>query len=962
MDLSLYNTNFTLCSHNTDFEPRIRDAVVDYMVKKYGQEYTSSIGTYGYLKPKSAILDVSRTFGIPAQETMKVTKYLSGASDEELSLTDLEALNPNLKKFLDKYDNEGYNLRYYIRGVLGAVRQPSIHAAGVLVSSEKLSENIALMKAKKRDITAWQEGSFGRELSDLGYYKFDILGLNNLQIMNDAAKLVKQRRGDEIDWDAIDLNEDYVYKNVVHHNDNFGVFQFESNFVQRIIKEVKPDNFDQLAAISALLRPGPLTMGMDKEFARRKNGEADENGNVWSPEEIPSKLRDVLEPTFGIIVYQEQVMKIAERIGGYSVAETNQFRKNLMKLAKTAGNDPEFKKKIEAYKNKFIENAKKEENLGSEDDAAQMWELMANFAAYGFNKCLTPDMTVVEKEAGTITLKEVDKLLGERDVYVSSAEGWVKVKNVYYNGEKEVFETTFADGKTIKSTLDHKFQTVVGMKSLEEIVNQNLDIITEDDKTQVAQMVFLGKEDTMDLEIDHENHRFYCNGLLTSNSHSVSYTFVSFYEYWLKAHYDPEFNVALLNNTSLKKEKKGENIISLYLTEIMKKGYKVQRPNINKSDNLFKLNNDEEIQWGLGWVKNLTEKSIWDIVAERELNGEFKTIDDFFERIDAKILNKRVIEGLVWSGAFDDYIDDESYKDRYDIYNYIFTNIKKVSKFEPIKGNEDDMIDREIDYITLSFRELEKFAEVRKHWANNTGAEMDYLYTVEDPGQYNCVGVIDKVERKTTKNGKDYRRITLRDETKILKMVYAWPWKCKGWDSLKTGMFIQASLTNDGTFVHIVGWTLINESEKQKKIEEEEQRKEEERKAEEKKKEEEKNKKFVDKFKNIYNKWNKQFTVERKVDEVLKHPILYISSEYGNSNIVVYHYDVEKGIPRKDVIRMKDFDAIYIITGDNEYLFDMSVFQSKMTKVKAVQRVKYPNIPDDIEKQLPEQVIENKLS
>lgn len=945
---------------DVDYEPRIRDAVVDHIIKKYGEEYTSSIGTYGYLKPKSAILDVCRTFGIPAQETMAVTKFLKGANDDDMTLHGLEVNNPNLKKFLDKWDNQGYNIRYYVSRLFGSVRQPSVHAAGVLVSSEKLSESIALMKAKKRPITAWQEGNQGRELSDLGFYKFDVLGLNNLQVVNDAAKLIKSRHGIEINWEEVDLNENFVYDNIIHANDNFGVFQFESHFVQRIIREVKPDNFEQLAAISALLRPGPLMMGMDKEFARRKNGLPDEEGNVWSSEEIPEKLRDVLGPTLGVIVYQEQVMKIAENIGGYSVAETNQFRKNLMKVAKVAGNDPEFKKKIEGYKSKFIENASKEENLGSEKAAIDMWELMANFAAYGFNKCLSPTMKVKEKNLGFIQLKDVDRLLTNKEVWVDSPDGWVQVKNVWWNGDKELFKATLENGYSIESTLDHKFDTSDGMKTLEECINDNLDILTDDGYYSISEIELVGVEDTLDLEIDHENHRFYCEGISTSNSHSISYTFVSFYEYWLKAHYDPEFNVSLLNNTSLKKEKKGENIVSLYLTEIMKKGYKVNRPNVNKSDEFFKLNSDTEIQWGLGWVKNLTEKSIFEITSNRDLNGEYTSLNDFFDRVGSKVLNKRVVDALVWSGALDDFLGG-GVQNRFDLYNHIFTDLKR-GKFEPIKGNEEDEIDQEVEYITLSFRELERFSEVRKHWEDNTGTNMDYLFTVEDEGSYNVVGIVDKIENKVTKTGKDYVRITLRDETKILRMIYAWPWKCKGWDSLRKGMFIQAGLINDGKFVNIVGWTLINESEKEKKLEEERAAEIQKEKEEEKKVDEERRKKFLDKFKLIYSKWSSQFNVKRIMDDVMKQPVLHVSSDYGNWTVVVYAFSIEKGIPRKDIIRMKDFDAIYIVSDSGEYLFEMSVFQSKMTKVKAQNRIKYPSIPQDIEKQLSEQVIENKLS
>jgi DNA polymerase III alpha subunit len=430
----------------------------------------------------------------------------------------------------------------------------------------------------------------------------------------------------------------------------------------------------------------------------------------------------------------------------------------------------------------------------------------------------------------------------------------------------------------------------------------------------------------------------------------------------LKAHYDPEFNVALLNNTSLQKEKKGESVIATYLTEMMKKGYTIIPPNVNLSERSFTLKSNSEIVWGLNWIKNLTDKSIFDILSDRELNGEFKNIDDFYERIGGTALNKRVIEALIWSGTLDVFIDGEVFSTRWDVHNYIFGKLKKTSKFQPLTGSNDDLIEKEIEYLSISFEEINNFGKIRKTWEEQSGAEMDFLYLVEDEGQFNAIGIIDRIEEKKTKNGKDYRRITLRDETKILKMVYVWPWKCKGWDSLRKGMLIQASLTNDGTFIHLVGWTMINQSEKQKQIEEKEKQEKKQQETQEKQQQEQEYKKFLDAFKQIYNKWNKQFDVKREIDDISKQPVLRISSKYDSSNIIVYHYSEEKGIPRKDVIKMKEYDAIYIISDLGEYLFDMHTFQSKMTKVKSQNRIKYPNIPGDIEKELPEEVIENKLS
>lgn len=222
-----YNKNFTLCSHNTDFEPRIRNDVIDYIVKRFGSEYVSAIGTYGITRTKVAIQDTARVFGIPPSETFALTKNFMGDIDDDMTLDQLEEQIPELKKYLDKWEAKGYKLRYFINGIRNAHRQISQHAAGVLVSSDKLIDNVALVQSRKRIVTSWQEGSDYHELSDLGYYKYDILGLNNLQVVNDAHSLIKKRRGIDIDWDSVDLDDEFVYENVVKNHDHFGVFQYE---------------------------------------------------------------------------------------------------------------------------------------------------------------------------------------------------------------------------------------------------------------------------------------------------------------------------------------------------------------------------------------------------------------------------------------------------------------------------------------------------------------------------------------------------------------------------------------------------------------------------------------------------------------------------------------------------------------------------------------------------------------
>jgi len=476
-----YNKNFTLCSHNTDFEPRIRDAVIDYMVERFGSEYVSAIGTFGVTRTKVAIQDVGRVFGIPAQETLGLTKQLKDA-DDDAPLEQLEEEYPILKKYLDKWEGEGYNLRYYINGIRNAQRNISQHAAGVLVSSDKLMDNVALVQSRKRVVTGWQEGSDYHELSDLGYYKYDILGLNNLQVVNDSHALIKKRRGVDIDWESLDLNEKFVYENVVHNHDHYGTFQFESPLARKLMKDIMPDNFEELSAVSSLLRPGPLRMGMHTEFADRKHGRKVEGKDY----DIPECIRNILGYTFGIIVYQEQFMQIATQIGGLSAAETNAFRKALVKYGKSAEQEAKRYAQVQSYHDLFVETASKPEYLGDKLKAEELWQLIASFAAYGFNKSLYCKELVEDRDRGMITLEEVERLRDNgEEVWVKSADEdgndiWVEVIDAHDHGELGLVDVELEDGKKIRCTLDHKFMTTKGMQPLREIITRRLDIIVED--------------------------------------------------------------------------------------------------------------------------------------------------------------------------------------------------------------------------------------------------------------------------------------------------------------------------------------------------------------------------------------------------------------------------------------------------------------------------------------------------
>lgn len=225
LDLERYD----LPDIDSDFQTRLRDKVITHIIEKYGRENVTNIGTFGMLKIKSAISDVSRVCGIPSSEVFAVTKKIPQDVNDTSSLDELEESVPVLKTFLNKYDSDELPIRWFINGVRGAHRQPGSHASGVLISSHSLMDNIAIIQSKKNIISGWVEGGAGHELSDIGYAKFDILGLNNLQVVDDAISLIEERHGKKYSLDYINSQQEdqHIYKNLIKAGDHYGIFQME---------------------------------------------------------------------------------------------------------------------------------------------------------------------------------------------------------------------------------------------------------------------------------------------------------------------------------------------------------------------------------------------------------------------------------------------------------------------------------------------------------------------------------------------------------------------------------------------------------------------------------------------------------------------------------------------------------------------------------------------------------------
>jgi DNA polymerase III alpha subunit len=333
-----------------------------------------------------------------------------------------------------------------------------------------------------------------------------------------------------------------------------------------------------------------------------------------------------------------------------------------------------------------------------------------------------------------------------------------------------------------------------------------------------------GEGQTYDLEVDHPLHQFYCNGLLTSNSHSVAYTYISYYESWLKLYYPLEFFTALLNNTSAKKEKNKENVISKYILDAQKgsqyrEPITIQPPNINQSMKIFTIHNNE-IYFGLAWVKNLGSDIIDYIIQDRDTNGLFKSVDDLYTRSlgYTKKPSKRDWDALVWSGSLDIFlIPNET---RMHVYNHVYQDLRKEKKFVPEQTSDLDevenrLIENENEYVNISFKEALMYAKLKQRETERHSEPfipINILASeIMDNGLFlaKVVSVLEKI----TKTNKPYTQIRLRDETGEM-LVFCWPWKLKGFNlvELIKGVIIVGTVNHSASgFIDLQEFAIIKD-------------------------------------------------------------------------------------------------------------------------------------------------------
>lgn len=361
----------TMPDFDLDFADTRREEVIQYVRAKYGDDRVAQIVTFGTMGARAAVRDCGRALNMPLAEVDRIARMVP----ETLNITLDDALeaSPELQDSCRK-DEDVRRLIDTAKALEGLARHSSVHAAGVLISKDPLTDHVPLQRPNEGGSAV--AGFDKNMLEKIGLLKIDFLGLRTLSVVDDCIKMVEKDRGVKIDLDAIGFDDEKVYR-TLQAGETTGVFQLESSGMRQLLKDLKPECFEDLVPVVALFRPGPLGSGMVSDFVMRKRGRA-------PVAHIHPRCAHILEDTHGVLLYQEQVMRIAMELASFSPVEADALRSAMGKKNQD---------KIEQLRQVFIDGAVANGLKGEE--AERIYDVMANFGSYGFNKSHTACYAVV---------------------------------------------------------------------------------------------------------------------------------------------------------------------------------------------------------------------------------------------------------------------------------------------------------------------------------------------------------------------------------------------------------------------------------------------------------------------------------------------------------------------------------------------------------------------------------------
>lgn len=674
----------------------------EYMERRYGKDQVCSVGTYTTLQVKAAIKDLCRLEGIPVSEVNMFTAKIDGVKDFD-DLFRMACQKKDVAYFINKYPG----IIQAVGLIQGQPKAKSIHACAMMVypDDHDMFHWNPVRRQGDMMVSEWEGG----ELDGAGFLKEDILGILQLSKFGDILKLVKEHTGKDVDIYTLPLDDKKVYT-YFQKGWTGDVFHFGAKGLTGYCRMMKPDNITELVNCIGLYRPGVMEGNFHNEYILRKNGEREVSFRKGSDE--------ILQDTRYIMIWQEQTMKMFQKLGGFNLVEADDARRAL------------GKKKVEKllpFKERFLKHYTS--NFGVDQKYAEdTWKEIENMAAYQFNHCISGRERIAKKTRNrklfNPTIEEMYNIMNDRsyaikhghlclhDWYVKNGYGksWSLNENdevilnnivdIRWEGFRKTYKIETESGLTVSVTDNHKIPTKRGEFQLKDIVVGD-EIFIRDEKSigneekypvrseKIIGIEFDGEENVYDIEMADPYHTVTMNnGIVVCNSHAVAYANTGYACEWLKVNYPLEYWSVAFSYAD-------DDDYPVYLHEINEIGnIKVLPPDINESTDKIKTDfNDNSLVWSISSVKQVGEKAQVEIMEERSKNGPYFSFEEFLDRHSQKgsAVNKSVIENLISCGAFDKLesisipVDRLRLIDRYRELNKVKIDKEK----DPFESNPD---------------------------------------------------------------------------------------------------------------------------------------------------------------------------------------------------------------------------------------------------------------------------------